>query len=80
MRSATKGAKAIVCRKQGTHRCRLAIYDCLNDAAPKQYFGRVLDDGSADDLEFARSAILEYNAEVSTWPGCTYAMGMFEVG
>ena len=66
-------------RQATGRRFRLAIYDLADDAVPLDYVGRLLTD-SSEDRCYIREAIDEYNAYVSHLTGCTYAMGLFEVG
>jgi hypothetical protein len=61
-----------------SRRFRLAIYDLADDAAPLDFVGRMLTD-CTEDRCYTREAIDEYNAYVARLPGCTYAMGLFEV-
>jgi hypothetical protein len=60
-------------------RYRLAIYDATDENVLLDFVGKVLSD-SREDRCYIREAIEEYNAYVARLPGCTYAMGLFEVG
>lgn len=66
-------------RQATAKRFRLAIYDLADESVPLDFVGRMLRDCS-EDRSYIREAIDEYNAYVARLTGCTYAMGLFEVG
>jgi hypothetical protein len=70
--------QAKAARAVASKRYRLGVFDVLDDSGPLDFVGRVLID-CPEDRRYGREAIDEYNAYVARIPGCTLAMGLFEM-